>query len=321
MRILFIGGTRFFGRRAVEMLAADGHQVVVLSRRAPAVQGTAHVAGQREDAATLDRAFAQGAFDAVVDNIAYEPERVEEVLARLRGAETHYVLTSSYVVYGAEVEARGIMREPDADLGLVDESPYANGKRRCEAVLVARGEAARWTILRPCNVDGPEDPSPRRGFWLDRLLDGEGALVPSDMDAPSPITSADDVARAIVLAVTARPDENGIYNVASATLSPSAYIAEVARAAQIPAPFVARLPYTQIARRLGGVYRAPPIIPGGELDIGAIRRDLGFVPSAPGDWLPATIAWWRGTGLRSFGWNAQRSAEIALLRELRPKGT
>lgn len=97
MRILILGGGRFQGLRAAELLRDEGHNVVILNRANP-VPGIPFVAGDRHDY-TLLAAVLRPSFDVVIDNLAYQASDVANLLPLLSGQVGHYILISSFVVY------------------------------------------------------------------------------------------------------------------------------------------------------------------------------------------------------------------------------
>src|SRR5688500_15368102 len=107
MRVLILGGTRFFGRTFVEDLLAEGHAVTVLSRgRLPVPEGAGAIAVDRTDAAALAAAVADRTFDVVVDNVAFTAADVHGALAAFRGRMQHYVFVSTISVYHGFDEGR-----------------------------------------------------------------------------------------------------------------------------------------------------------------------------------------------------------------------
>jgi nucleoside-diphosphate-sugar epimerase len=185
MKILVLGGTRFFGKTLVEQLVSAGHAVTVLSRgKLPPPDGAAQVVADRADSAALAAALAGRSFDVVIDNVAMTAAHVGAALEVLGDRTGHYVLTSTASVYGDFARGR-VWRESDLDLAELERPPldghaYTIGKRGAEAVLW-RGERSKvpFTIVRPGYVVGPHDHLQRMQFFLRRLGDGGPVLVPS----------------------------------------------------------------------------------------------------------------------------------------------
>jgi 2'-hydroxyisoflavone reductase len=94
MRLLFIGGTWFVGRHAVELAVEDGHDVTVFhrGRTNPGLLGghIDHRIGDRDasDYASIDQ---RELWDSVIDVCAHVPRHVHELANVLEGRAGHYV--------------------------------------------------------------------------------------------------------------------------------------------------------------------------------------------------------------------------------------
>jgi 2'-hydroxyisoflavone reductase len=316
MRILVLGGGRFQGRRAAEMLVAQGHAVTVFNRGAAPVTGAAGVRGERSDLALLKAVIDDGGFDSVIDNIAYSSRDVVDLLPLLAGKVGRYILVSSFMVYVGAAHSYHLVREEEAAPVAATGDTCDAHKRGCEAILLRGEPGVTWTILRPCQIHGPGDPSNRRGFFVDRVADGGGLLVPSGCASPFQPLWRDDAARAAVLAATHPTDGDRIYNVAGGEiLSLDEWLDLIAGALGVAPPYIVQLPRDELRRLAGFDYRLPlPMRP--LLCTERIRLELGFVPTPAASWLPETVAWWRKSGLASRFWE-HREAEVTVIRRLR----
>lgn len=98
MRLLFIGGTSFVGRHAVELAVAEGHAVTVFHRgrtNPGLLDGQIeHRLGDREigDYRSIE---GRESWDAVIDVCAYVPRHVDQLADVLGGRCGHYVQVSS----------------------------------------------------------------------------------------------------------------------------------------------------------------------------------------------------------------------------------
>ncbi len=365
MRVLVLGGGRFQGRRCAEMLIEAGHDVVVFNRGGTAPEGARPVKGERGDADALAAAFSGGPFDCVVDNIAYCAEDVRGVLPLVARHAGHYILISSFLIYEKdETASHGtahlkLVTEEEGGLPSLNEPepgstlcgpPGSTGsgtgrrqgeseKRGCEIALMRASLPVPWTILRFCQLQGPGDPSNRRGFFEDRVADGGGVLIPSDFTQPFQPLWRDDAARAVAAAVENPPtagspaaasavenqsaSRNRVYNVAGdEILTLKEWLDLLAEALGVEPPYILQLPFADLRRLAGFPYRLPhPMRP--LLDTTAARRDLGFAPTPARQWLPDTVAWWRKSGLTSRFWEhrEQERAAIAKVRGMIPPTT
>jgi 2'-hydroxyisoflavone reductase len=94
VRLLFIGGTSFIGRHAVELAVVDGHEVTVFhrGRTNPGLLAGKidHRLGDRDtgDYASIDRGES---WEAVIDMSAYVPRHVQQLADALSGRIGRYV--------------------------------------------------------------------------------------------------------------------------------------------------------------------------------------------------------------------------------------
>ena len=227
MRILFLGGTRFLGRHAVDAALARGHAVTVFTRgRTPGHWGDAVTAitGDRDPAIPpgLD-ALREGRWDAVIDTCGYVPRIVGASAEMLRDRVGRYLFVSSISVYadggGAGRDETALVQklaDPATEEILKHYGPL---KAACEdAVRAVLGDAA--IIVRPGLIVGPHDGSDRFGYWVARfrhpalLGDRPGAaVVPAPPEAPIQIIDARDLAEWMIDLVEA--SAAGTWNAAS----------------------------------------------------------------------------------------------------------
>lgn len=171
MRALVTGGGGFLGRRIVELLLEEGHEVRFLARSPyPEVEALGAV-GHRVDLGDPEGlpAAIEGCDTVfhVASKAGYwgspaEYERVnvrgtENLIRACRAAGARrlvYTSTPSVVGYGAEAD--GVAEAPYPTTW---ESPYGETKARAERlVLAANGPELATVALRPHLVIGPRDP-------------------------------------------------------------------------------------------------------------------------------------------------------------------
>ena len=144
MRVLVIGGTGLTGRALATSLASDGHRVFLLARgRSAAPSGLPAVVlqGDRHDAADLRAAFSECAPEAVIDQIAFAGEAVDQVAS--------YHPARHFVCSSASVLGEGLDRREDAPVE-IPYTPYLEGKLAVEA----RARVAGAIVLRPAYLYG-----------------------------------------------------------------------------------------------------------------------------------------------------------------------
>ena len=230
MRVLVLGGTRFIGRRLVELLAAREHEVVVFSRDKLSLHlpgPVKAVRGERADRTALERLFSGGGYDCVVDNIAFGSAAVSELAALGGDRIGRYVLMSTAWVYAVlPPEVGRVFAENDLRPGSIS-LPYRavavrglpDLTRRYIAEKIA-AEAAAFqmevpvTILRPAMVSGRIDHNDRIGFYVRRVMDGGPVLLLEGGGQPFHLLWVDDLARSMVGLIEADCPRRSVFNIA-----------------------------------------------------------------------------------------------------------
>jgi 2'-hydroxyisoflavone reductase len=226
MRILFLGGTRFLGRYAVEAALARGHAVTIFTRGKANPWGNAvtSLIGDRDPAKPpgLD-ALRDGDWDAVIDTSGYVPRVVRASAELLKGRTRRYLFVSSISVYA---DGGGAGRDESAATQTLDDPAteeimkhYGPLKAACEAeVRTAFGDAAM--IVRPGLIVGPHDSSDRFGYWVARFrnpaLLGDRAvfaIVPEPRNGPVQFIDVRDLGAWMVDLVQA--NASGTFNACS----------------------------------------------------------------------------------------------------------
>ncbi|WP_409300969.1 NAD-dependent epimerase/dehydratase family protein [Peribacillus sp. SCS-155] len=101
-KVLVFGGTRFFGKKLVEKLIHNGHDVTIATRG-----NTADSFGEQVKRIQLDRgvndsrwdSISNIQWDAIYDNICYGPEQAKIAIKRLGQNASKYIFTSTLSVY------------------------------------------------------------------------------------------------------------------------------------------------------------------------------------------------------------------------------
>ena len=305
MRILLIGGTQFMGRETALLLAARGHDVSVLHRRATHDLGPAigNIQADRGDLAAVRRIMREHAFDAVLD-FAYDwakgtsAEQVEAVARACAGTVRRYVFISSVAAY-----VPGTNLDEDAPL-LPDDAPnpYGVHKASSERALFGmhRENGFPATTFRPPFVHGPNQPFYREQFFWDRMRDGRPIILPDGGDTPMGWVFVRDVAAACERALEVPDAAGNAFNIAHAEdLTQRTFVEALGRAAGIQPELVAK-PRQQIHAAGGDVFSGnlyfgeyldlPPLT----TDIGRAQRVLGFQPTPLDEALRISYEWYLG---------------------------
>ncbi|MDR0645673.1 MAG: NAD-dependent epimerase/dehydratase family protein [Elusimicrobiota bacterium] len=204
MKILILGGTKFFGREFALLARRKGHDVTVFSRRAPAPdlpRAIKQIRGLRQNLS-----FAAGQkWDFVLDNICYLPEDMKEALRIFDGNIRHYAFVSSGDVHLAVNGAKSPFSETAAHnlserRGKMD--AYGKGKFEAEKILIA--SSLPYTIVRFPIVIGEGDPKYRLFSYLLRIWDGAPVILPDGGKYKRRFIYVKDAAEALYKVMTNR---------------------------------------------------------------------------------------------------------------------
>jgi nucleoside-diphosphate-sugar epimerase len=206
MRVLFIGGTGIISTASTRLAAARGINLTLLTRGQHAAdlpEGVQTVTADIDDPAAASRALGNGAFDAVVDWIAFTPAHVERDLALFRGRTRQYIFISSASAY----------QKPPGHYLITESTPlatpywqYSRDKIACEEFLTKayREEGFPITIVRPSLTYGDTQIPLAVNSWLkpytivDRMRRGKKVIVPGDGTSLWVITHNSDFAKGLV---------------------------------------------------------------------------------------------------------------------------
>ncbi|MFC7071182.1 NAD-dependent epimerase/dehydratase family protein [Halobaculum lipolyticum] len=205
---LFVGGTRFVGRHAVEAFRDAGYAVTTVSRGThddPFADrdGVDNYTGDRTVRADLAAARDAVEPDVVVDCVGLHPPEVRAATDVF--ADSRYVYVSSGSAY---VPGDVPMREDETALHPCDpeqeaeDSPETYGPRKAEcdrAVFAAAEAGVEAMAVRPMLVQGPHDYTERFGYWTNRVAEHDRVLVPGDGGSLLHRVSVRDLAAALLL--------------------------------------------------------------------------------------------------------------------------
>ena len=192
MKILTIGGTRFFGRAFAEEAAERGHDVTVFHRgesEPEDLTSVHHLHGDRKAGLELLREGTQGegSWDAVLDTCAFVPREVGALAEAIGDRIGHYTLVSSLSVHPDDLpvgatEETPAHQPPFPETEEVTDATYGPLKVACE-VEAAAAFAGRLLVIRPGYIVGPHDPTDRFTYWVRRAAAGGEMLAAGPPDA------------------------------------------------------------------------------------------------------------------------------------------
>lgn len=254
MKVLIIGGTRFIGPRLARLLIAAGNEVILFHRgqtEADLPASVKHIYGDRRLITTFTSEFRQIAPEVVVDMICYSEREASGVMQAFNGIARRIVVASSMDVYKAYGCLLGLETGPPEPGSLEENAPlrvsrfpyrkqaksqddmaYDYEKILVEQVVMSN-TGLPGTVLRLPAVYGPGD---HRAFeYLRRMEDGRPRILLDENHARWRWTRGyvDDIAEALVLAVTDDRATNRIYNVGEPNaLTEAEWIRSIGRAAR-----------------------------------------------------------------------------------------
>jgi nucleoside-diphosphate-sugar epimerase len=202
MKVLFIGGSGVISSACSELAVARGIDLYLLNRgrtqhrRPPPAAHVLHA--DIYDPAAARAALGGHTFDAVVQWIAFGPERIAADLELFRGRVGQYVFISSASAYQKPIQKLPITEETPLENPFWE---YSRQKIACEAALMTAydGESFPVTIVRPSHTyDQTLLPFRGRYTIVDRMRRGAPILVHGDGTSLWTLTHHRDFARAFV---------------------------------------------------------------------------------------------------------------------------
>ena len=307
MNILVIGGTGYMGKIMVERLLDRGDLVTIFSRgttQPPWWDRINHIPGDRNDRSNFVDKLGGLTFDAVVDTQAYRWEDVEAAVRAFTGSVGRYLLVSTSSVY-LEGHVDFSRHCPYDEMAVnwdnleydypPNEDPYAVGKRHCEKWLLENAGGLPYTIIRIPAVMGPEDPTGRMWWWVQRALDGGPVIIPAALQGAFRTFYSADAAVNFIRVLEAPHTIGQTYFIGMPEIMTVerwaslvwAAAGTVRRITYIPRPVIDRQP------NLAG-YVPPMTRPLFNIhDLSKAERDIGIVSTPVEEWVPATVNWYR----------------------------
>lgn len=290
MKVLLLGGSRFFGKRLARLLLEAGDEVTLLTRgRQDDGLGAAvsRLRADRRDPSALARALGAGEWDLVYDQVCYDADEAMDACRLFADRAGRYVFTSTASVYRFEkndwhVEADFNPFSYRFDVKKTAQQDYGEAKRQAEAVFFQSSQVPVVALRFPI-VLGDDDYTGRLKFHVDRVRAG-GEIYFPNRDARMTFIHAADAAKALMHFRT-RSFE-GPVNAASGD----------------------PLKMTELATMLERELGKPLVWAGAPTDANhspfGVERDmmictekleeLGFLCRPLADWLPGTIRAFRG---------------------------
>ena len=175
MKILVIGGTRFFGIHMVHELLQKGHQVTIATRgKSQDTFGDSveRIILERTDPGSMRNALADKTYDVVIDKIAYCSNDIKYALDVINCHK--YIYMSTTAVY----QPKHINTKEEEFDGAAEELiwcsrsdfPYDKVKRQAECALCQIYNDKNWLAVRYPFVIGKDDYTNRLRFYVEHVV-------------------------------------------------------------------------------------------------------------------------------------------------------
>jgi nucleoside-diphosphate-sugar epimerase len=200
MKALVIGGNRFFGKRLVENLVKDSHDVTVLNRGSqPLISGTKHISCDRTDSQQLKNKTQGLSYDVIFDQVCMTADDSLAINEILISKTPRYIMVSSQSVYGPQANLKETDYNPYQHPFTTHAKPqedYAEAKRQAEAVLMQHKSSCLVSTVRLPFVLGLDDYTGRLKFHIKKIFKQEPIYFPN-INALFSVIHAQDAAACI----------------------------------------------------------------------------------------------------------------------------
>lgn len=177
MKILVIGGTRFFGIHTVNALLERGHDVTIATRwNTPDSYGdkVKRICVERTDVQSLKEQLGGTYYDVVIDKLAYCSNDIKNLLEVIECGK--YIHMSSTAVYNPK-RMNTVEEDFDGVAGELiwcnrDAYPYDEIKRQAEYALWQQYPERNWVAVRYPFVIGQDDYTNRLEFYVEHVIKG-----------------------------------------------------------------------------------------------------------------------------------------------------
>lgn len=197
MKVLLLGGTRYFGKLLTQRLIDAGCDVTIFSTGSSKFEVSGkykHVYGDRRDQSSLARALGNTEWDVVYDQICFSEAEALVTTKLFKDRIGKLIFTSSQSIYEYGVKlSENAFNAVDFVTKASVGNDYQTGKRLAEKVYATHADFPVISVRIPI-VLAPEDPTRRLHWHVARIKFGEPIFFPN-IDAKISVISASDAAR------------------------------------------------------------------------------------------------------------------------------
>jgi nucleoside-diphosphate-sugar epimerase len=181
MKVLVIGGNRFFGKKLVHLLSGAGHDVTVANRGSkPKIFSSPvkTIVVDRCDESSMEKAFAGSTWDVVYDQVC-NSKMDAEICTRIFTDKTNrLIFASTASVYSAGADRDESFFDAETfNFSDQSENDYQHGKRSAEKVYL--GAAFPVVAVRFPVVVGVDDYKKRMHWHIDKIMKKEPIFFPN----------------------------------------------------------------------------------------------------------------------------------------------
>jgi nucleoside-diphosphate-sugar epimerase len=310
MNVLIIGGTGFISGRLVEKLILSGNKVIVYTRgisqkKLSENPNLIYETGDRYDEKKLKKTLSRYKIDVLYDMIAYHPEESELMIKIFKGRVHRFIHCSTISVYMISDDVQCPVKEDQYKNKVMkfwDRNPfgmsYGINKRKCEEVLWdAHSRLFQVSMIRSTFVSGPEDPSKRDWFWIERILDGKPLLVPGSGEHKFQQVYVEDIAQAFHDLLYNEDTIGQAYNAASEEIfTLNEYLSELSKMLN-KKPEIVHIDEPEFDKLPFSIYPGADVFPfntrrDAYFSLVKIKRDLKYHSTPFSKWMKKTVKWY-----------------------------
>ena len=214
MKILVLGGTRFFGIHMVEDLLDAGHEVTIATRgnaKDSFGERVKRIIVERTSAESMKRALQEKHFDVVIDKLAYCSNDIRIAMDTIDC--DRYIHMSSTAVYNPKkldtIEEDFNGQERPVIWCNRPDFPYDEIKRQAEYALWQEYYDRNWLAVRYPVVLGKDDYTNRLKFYVDHVISGTPMYI-DNIDYQMSYIRSDEAGR--FMAYLVDKDISGVFN-------------------------------------------------------------------------------------------------------------
>lgn len=201
MRVLVLGGTRFFGVHMVREFLRQGDDVTIATRglrKDNFGDSVNRITIDRSSSESLAKAFAGQTYDIICDNISYCSNDVKALLENVKC--NRYIMTSTGSVYDLGLNVKEEDFNPftyELKWCTSQDFPYGEIKRQAETAIFKHYTSQEACAVRFPYVIGNDDYTERLYFYIDHVVNSKPMNI-DNFDEQIAFIRSDDAGKFLV---------------------------------------------------------------------------------------------------------------------------